>query len=261
MRHTWLFTLVFVMVPLSCFAAQAPSDEYGDVKREDLGAGPVPDGAYGDVTEEQAEAAERIEIADPLERWNRAIFLVNDRLYFRVFKPVAKGYSRVVPEDVRIVFRNFYHNLVSPIRVVNNLLQLKLKYAGKEMIRTVVNTTVGVGGLRDVAGDCFGVRGNDEDLGQTLGFYGAGFGFYLVWPVIGPSSVRDTVGFAGDLFLSPTWYLDQPFAATAGASVHGRVNELSFHLGEYESLKKAAVDHYVAMRSAYVQYREAAVAK
>ncbi len=259
-KPVWLFVLWFITVPLSCFAGQAPSDEYGDVTKEELGEGGAEEGAYGDVAAEEAEASEGIEI-DPLEGWNRAMFRFNDRLYFWVLKPVTRVYARVVPEDFRLIIRNFYLNLVSPIRVVNNLLQFKLRYAGEELARTVVNTTVGVGGLRDVAGDCFGIRGNDEDLGQTLGFYGAGFGFYLVWPVVGPSSARDSVGSAGDLFLSPTWYLGQPFTATVGAFVHQRINELSFRLGEYESLKKAAVDPYIAMRSAYVQYRQAAVAK
>jgi phospholipid-binding lipoprotein MlaA len=217
---------------------------------------------YGDVTEAEVaeEKAETPYIADPLERWNRAMFLFNDKLYFWVLEPVTRGYRRAVSEDFRVLFANFYRNVMSPIRIVNSLLQFKLDHAGTEFARLVVNSTIGVGGLRDVAGECFGIREHDEDFGQTLGFYRMGPGFYLVWPVIGPSTVRDTLGYAGDLALNPrTWFV--PFWPDAGMYVHDKVNSLSFHLGEYESMKKAAVDPYIAVRSGYVQYREAAIDK
>lgn len=239
-------------------APRAPVDEYGDVTKEGVETGEPPAGEYGDVTGEQAKEEEGVRIADPLERWNRAMFKVNDRLYFWVFRPVTRAYKRVVPEDFRGLFASFYKNLTSPIRIANNLFQFKLKYAGNEFVRTVVNTTAGVGGLRDIAGDCFAIRSHDEDFGQTLGFYGAGFGFYLVWPVLGPSSARDSVGIVADWYLYPVSYLD-PLYVRYGMAAHDRVNDLSFHLGEYEALKKAAIDPYVAMRSAYAQYRTAAV--
>jgi phospholipid-binding lipoprotein MlaA len=257
-----LSLLLSAVWPLTTDAAE-DSDKYGDVTKEELETGGQPAGdAYGEVTPETAEAADdEIRIADPLERWNRAMFQVNDKLYFWVLKPVTRGYAWLVPEDFRALFSNFYNNLSAPIRLVNNLFQFKFRYASQELTRIAINTTMGVGGLRDIAGDCFGIRGHEEDLGQTLGFYGAGHGFYLVWPVVGPSSVRDSIGFAGDQVFSPTWYLQQPFTATVGTFVHKRVNILSFRLGDYEAFKKAALDPYIAMRSAYVQHRRAEVAR
>ena len=117
---------------------------------------------------------------------------------------------------------------------------------------------MGIGGLRNLAGECFGMATYQADFGQTLGFYGLGRGFYVVWPFIGPSSARDSVGFAGDVALYPvTWVA--PTDVSLGATAHTRVNDLSFHIGDYEGLKKVAIDPYTAVRDAYAQHRAAAV--
>ncbi len=226
---------------------------------EKNGATPSED-EYGNVTEEEVEGAtqQAATIRDPLQPFNRAMFQFNDRLYFWALKPATKGYMRVVPESFRILFRNFYTNVKAPVRIVNNLLQLKPGAAGRELGRFVINSTVGVGGLRDCAKECFGINGRDADFGQTLGKYGVGFGFYLVWPVLGPSSPRDTVGYVADQYLTPWTYLGSSTLspATVGIYLHQTINSTSFHLGEYEALKKAAIDPYVAVRDAYVQYRK-----
>ncbi len=225
-------------------------------------AGKSPSDEYGNVTAEEA-GAEGTHIADPVEPWNRAMYHFNDKLYFWVLKPVARGYKRVVPEGFRGLIDNFYRNVKAPVRIVNNLLQGKPKYAGIELGRFVINSTIGVGGLRDCATDCFGIDGRDADFGQTLGTYGVGFGFYIVWPFLGPSSPRDTVGWVADRALTPTTYLTTSWInpVTVGIYAHEEVNHLSFHLGDYEALKKAAVDPYVAIRDAYVQYRMKALEK
>jgi phospholipid-binding lipoprotein MlaA len=212
---------------------------------------------YANVTEEET-GAEGPGIADPLEPWNRAMYHVNDKLYFWLLNPAAKGYSHVVPEDVRGLFTNFYENIKAPVRVVNNLLQGKPGYAGTELARFLINSTVGVGGLRNCAKECFGINGRDADFGQTLGKYGLGFGFYLVWPFLGPSSPRDTVGWAADRALTPTAYVSSGWLSpvSVGLYAHEKVNYISFHLGDYETLKGAAIDPYVAMRDAYIQYRQ-----
>lgn len=188
----------------------------------------------------------------------------NDKLYFWVLKPVAEGYKYVVPENVRGLFASFYLNLTAPVRIVNNLLQGELRFAGIELGRFLINSTVGVGGLRDCAKECFGITGRDADFGQTLGRWGLGTGFYIVWPVIGPSSPRDSVGFVADTLLTPTTYLSLDSSQlinplTVSLYVHNKVNYTSFHIGDYETLKAAAIDFYVAMRDAYAQNRKKAV--
>jgi len=214
---------------------------------------------YGNVTSEEVEATtgKAPRIADPIEPWNRAMYHFNDKFYFWLLKPVTRGYKAAVPEDFRGLFGNFYRNLKAPIRIVNNMLQGKPGYAGKELVRLLINSTVGVGGLRDCAGECFGIKGRDADFGQTLGKYGVGFGFYIVWPILGPSCPRDTVGFAGDWLLRPTTYLSSNWfdPVSIGLYAHEAVNTTSFHLGDYESIKAAAIDPYVAIRDGYVQHR------
>jgi phospholipid-binding lipoprotein MlaA len=213
---------------------------------------------YGNVTEEEASGGEGPRIADPIEPWNRAMYHVNDKLYFWLLKPAATGYKRAVNEDFRGIFSNFYQNIKAPIRIVNNFLQGKPGYAGIELARFLINSVVGVAGLRDCAKECFGINGRDADFGQTLGKYGVGFGFYIVWPVLGPSSPRDTVGWVGDWLLKPQTYVSSEVISPEGTGlyVHEQVNYTSFHLGDYEALKQAAIDPYVAMRDAYVQYRK-----
>lgn len=216
-----------------------------------------PSDEYGNVTEEQVGGGEESRIADPIEPWNRAMYHMNDKLYFWLLKPAAQGYKHVVPEGLRGLFGNFYRNVKAPVRIVNNFLQGKPGYAGIELARFVINSTVGVGGLRDCATECFGINGFDADFGQTLGKYGVGFGFYIVWPALGPSSPRDTIGSVADLALTPTTYVSSEWISpeSVGIYVHEKVNDTSFHIGDYEAIKGAAIDPYVAMRDAYVQYR------
>lgn len=236
--------------------------QVGPAQRRAQEAGPssTPSDEFGDVTQEEAagEPTETGRIADPLEPVNRFFFKVNDKLYFWILKPTARVYRKAIPEDFRGLFSNFYNNISSPIRIVNNLIQLRVKDAGTEFARLAINSTVGIGGLRDCAGECFGVRMRDADFGQTLGSYDVGQGFYLVWPVLGPSTARDTAGFGFDLLLYPTtWFTS--FEVSAGVRAHRTVNSLSFHIGDYEALKQAAIDPYVSMRNAYVQNRAAFV--
>ena len=203
----------------------------------------------------QGEKGRRLTIADPLEPFNRAMFQFNDKLYFWVLKPVAQAYKKVVHEDVRVVVQNFFSNAAFPVRFVNCLLQANLPGAASEVGRFVLNTLVGFGGLFDPASDKeINLAKHGEDFGQTLGVYGIGHGFYIHWPLFGPSSPRDTVGMAGDGFLNPFSYLDQWYEST-GVRAYEKINDVSFSIGDYEALKQAALDPYVAVRDAYVQHR------
>lgn len=210
---------------------------------------------------EEATAA----IADPFEPVNRAFFRFNDKLYFWVFKPVATGYKAIIPEDGRIGIRNFFSNAGTPVRLVNCLLQAKFKGAGNETVRFVLNTTIGIAGFFDPATITFKIEKQEADLGQTLGIWGIGPAFYINWPILGPSSVRDTVGYVGDRLFDPRTYVAYYFfvaeLVNSGTWVLDKVNETSLTLGEYENLKKAALDPYIALREAYAQYRENKIKK
>jgi len=209
-----------------------------------------------DQREEYIEEEKTVQIADPLSPWNKAMYHFNDKLYFWVLKPAAQGYSTVMPEDMRISFSNFFYNLTTPIRFVASLLQFKVKDAGNELVRFAYNSTAGIGGLADVAKTDLSIPRKEEDLGQTLGKYGIGHGFYIVWPFIGPSSLRDSVGTVGDWFLDPVTYVNPFFFDSLGIRTSDRVNGVSLHIGDYEDLKKSAIDPYVSLRDAYTQYRK-----
>jgi len=193
-------------------------------------------------------------VADPLESVNRAIFVFNDKAYFWVMKPIAQGYRAVVPQGVRVSVRNFFSNLGTPIRLANNLLQAKFEGAGTELLRFVINSTIGMAGLFDPAKTGFHVEKRNEDLGQTFGRYGLGQGFYIVLPILGPSTARDTVGLVGDYFIDPLTYIGDPWAET-GVRAFKSENEVSLSIGDYEDLKESSLDPYVAIRDAYVQNR------
>jgi len=198
---------------------------------------------------------ERIEIADPIEPLNRAMYHFNDKLYFWALKPVAQGYKAVVPEPARISVKNFFFNLGFPVRFLSCLLQADFSGAASEFGRFGINTIWGIGGLLDPSSSKeLDLQKQETDLGQTLGVYGIGHGFYIVWPVLGPSSPRDSVDIAGDYFLYPVSYI-YPWYAGMGVRSYEIVNSTSLRIGDYESLKEAAIDPYVAVRDAYIQYR------
>ncbi|MEJ2032643.1 MAG: VacJ family lipoprotein [Deltaproteobacteria bacterium] len=203
---------------------------------------------------------EETAIADPLEPLNRFFFHFNDRLYFWVMKPVASRYAKVVPADIRTTFINFFENLLEPMRMVNNLLQGKPRQAGIDLSRFLINSTVGIAGLANPAQNEFGLQSRDEDLGQTFGRYGLGGGIYLVWPFLGPSNLRDSVGSVGDFFLQPLNYLVwNDLVAGIGTTAGDVLNRTSFRIGDYEAFKKAAFDPYLAMRDAYQQNRKSMI--
>jgi len=198
---------------------------------------------------------EVVHVADPLSPWNRAMFHFNDKLYFWLLKPLSRGYRAVIPTPVRSGVKNFFHNITMPIRMVSCLLQGKGRAASAELSRFLINSTVGVLGFGNPAKRWPELSPSEEDLGQTLGSYGIGSGFYIVWPILGPSTIRDSVGMVGEWFLDPVSYV-HPTEAYLEIWTLDKVNETSFRIGDYESLKEAAIDPYVAFRNAYIQYRK-----
>jgi phospholipid-binding lipoprotein MlaA len=212
------------------------------------------DGKQGEGDEETEEVSAEQEIADPIEPLNRVFFTFNDKLYFWVMKPASNLYAFFVPEWGRVRVRNAFSNIKAPIRLVNALLQLKMHTFGVELSRFILNSTVGIGGLFDIASRHPELVVGEEDFGQTLGSYGIGNGFYLLWPILGPSSLRDSVGLAGDYFLNPVSYIT-PTGDYIAVRSGEEINDTSLRIGEYEDFKEAAIDPYISMRDAYTQYR------
>lgn len=212
----------------------------------------------GDMEDPFAKEHKPVVASDPLEPMNRAFFQFNDKLYFWCLKPISTVYAGFVPEGVRGCFRNAFRNLQFPIRFFNNLFQGKPDRAGVEFGRFIINSTLGMAGFFEIAARDFNLPPYEEDFGQTLGYYGAGTGAYIVWPVLGPCSIRDSFGLIGDAAFNPVSYLPfiQSDALVNGGIKAGRtVNGTSLRIGEYEDFKKSALDPYVSIRDAYFQYR------
>ncbi len=198
--------------------------------------------------------------SDPLYYWNITMHHVNDKLIVWVLEPVAKGYKKIAPERMRTGLKNFFHNIGTPVRFANCVLQGKPEKASVEFCRFIVNSTAGVLGFMDIAANNPDFQTpSAEDFGQTLGVYGLGYGVYIVMPFIGPSSLRDFVATSADNALQPTTYIDGKVAA--GATVVEKVNAMSFRIGDYESFKDAAIDPYEAFRDAYIQLRKKQIAE
>lgn len=199
-------------------------------------------------------------IADPFEPWNRFWFHFNDIFYLYVARPAYDAWVFITPHQLRGGLKNFFSNLLFPVRFVNNILQFRFMEAGVEFSRFIMNTTSSAG-FADVAKGkrtIVPVDPTGEDFGQTLGRWGIGQGFYLVWPILGPSSARDTIGRVGDVFTDPLFYL-KPWELGTGLATGFRFNDLGDVLPLYEDLNSAAVDPYIAMREAYANFRKSQI--
>jgi phospholipid-binding lipoprotein MlaA len=194
------------------------------------------------------------EVSDPLEGWNRIMFTLNDILYFGVIRPISQVYEFIAPEMVRVAIRNFFHNLEMPKHFVGAFLQGDMEKAGRELGRFGINTVLGFG-FFDTAEAAFGMSAGNEDIGQALGTMGASDSPYLVWPIIGPSNLRDTIGLAGDIALNPLTYYPKDEWARVGIQAGKLINNTSLRIGEYENLVEAALDPYIAIRDAYTKMR------
>jgi phospholipid-binding lipoprotein MlaA len=254
-KHIMKFHILAIVILVGTISGCAVSEQTASsmqVLSTDNSAGMANNDDFDLLEDDFAEQA--VKVADPLEPFNRTMYHVNDTLYFWVVKPVSQAYMGVIPKPARIGLRNFFSNIATPVRFINCLLQGKSEDAGTEFHRFSINTTIGILGFGDPALDQYGLEPVQEDLGQTLAVYGFGDGFFIVWPLLGPSTVRDSVGMAGNWFLNPVSYMERT-DVTIGISAVRFMNKSSFNIGEYETFKSMTVEPYVGMREAYIQYR------
>jgi len=214
---------------------------------------------------------------DPWEPMNANVFEFNRQVDRFVLKPVAKGYDFVMPDLVQVGISNIFSNLRFAPRFLNNVFQGKLKGASIEVGRFLINSTVGLAGFFDPAKHVDLVT-SEEDMGQTLGFYGVKPGPYLVLPLLPPFTVRDFAGFVGDVFLNPINWLVVPIIEIdaipsvidhedrmtstliqIGARVGETINERSRNLEKFQGVEEATLDLYTAVRNAYLQKRAQAI--
>lgn len=194
---------------------------------------------------------------DPWENWNRKVFAFNEGLDMYVLKPVATAYANVVPQPVRRGVDNFFGNAADAWSAVNNILQGKGQAAFEDVVRVTTNSFFGIGGIFDVASE-IGIARHKEDFGQTLGRWGFGAGAYIVWPLLGPSTVRDSIALPLDRSASPALLINDgraQFGLTALQLINTRANLL----GASQVLDDIALDKYTFLRDAYLQRRRSLV--
>lgn len=195
---------------------------------------------------------------DPYEGFNRAMFSVNESIDTVVAKPLAKGYDVVAPLPVKAGVGNFFGNVGDLWTGVNNGLQGKVGDGAGDFGRVLINSTVGIFGLFDVASE-LGIDRHDEDFGQTLGRWGVADGGYLFWPIIGPRTVRDTGGFVVDAFADPVgWGIDSIPARNSARGLRF-VDVRASLLPSDKVVEEAALDKYAYIRDAYLQRRRSQI--
>ena len=229
------------------------------------------DEGFDEEFDEEFESSQG-EVFDPLSGYNSVMTEFNDGFYVFILDPVARGYRWALPVSARRGVNRFFHNIFFPIRFVNNLLQLKFKNSGEELLRFCINSTVGVFGIWDPAKDWFDLEAHDEDFGQTLGYYGVGGGFHVVLPFLGPSNLRDMFSLYPDMQMDPIYYVEnrsynlpQPKGELSGYSrknlqsaqltILKTINRESLRIGQYQDLKKDAIELYPFLRDVYEQNR------
>jgi phospholipid-binding lipoprotein MlaA len=198
---------------------------------------------------------------DPLEPMNRKLYAFNNALDTYAMKPVAQGYKAVVPRPVRNHVGNVLENLHTPVVFLNDILEAKSRRAGDSLVRFVVNSTVGVAGIFDIASG-LGYPSHEADFGITLALWGVGSGPFLYLPVLGPSGPRDAAGFGVGIVSDPFFWIGQGAAVTAlgySRTALTIVNTRAELLKPIDEVKRMALDPYATFRSLYRQHREAAI--
>ncbi len=197
--------------------------------------------------------AEIDEVNDPFESVNRAIFSFNQFVDGILIKPLAMIYHDLLPPPLRDGVANFLNNLRTPVTLANDVAQGKMDRATTTIGRFVINSTIGVGGIIDMAEE-FGLEGHREDFGQTLAVWGSGEGLYLMLPLFGPSNARDALGLIGDTAMNPLTYFATTELLTARTLVRG-VDERERVLDSLDEIERTSIDFYATLRSLYRQRR------
>lgn len=192
-----------------------------------------------------------------LEAYNRGMFAFNEQVDTFVIKPVAQGYRYVTPDPLRERIGNAFDNLSEPVTFANALLQGDVDHAVTSFWRFVINTTIGLGGLHDVASTA-GLETRNEDFGQTLAIWGAGQGDYIVLPILGPSTTRDVFGKVADIFFDPFTYYLETDDAIIKASANGIVTRERL-IDPIDDIYATSLDPYTSFKSIYLQRRDAAI--
>ena len=215
--------------------------------------------SFDDLEDPFASKSPAHEMLDPFEDYNRFMFDFNEGFYDDIMEPLVREYREFVNEDIRVGIANIFDNAMAPLKLVSSFLQGDIDKTGRVIGRTIINTTLGLGGMFDVADKAFDIKDVNEDLDQVLGAYGVPTGPYVVLPLFGPSSVRNIFGRAGGMFLSPTYHFAPGVEVGGALTVTDQVNDTSFIVDDIAQMDDSTIDKYESVRDFYGQYREVLV--
>jgi len=249
-RLVVVFITLFLCVSYTPVCSQASQDAYPDLLSDEF---------LDDDEFDEFDSEIEYVVRDPLEPMNRLFFQFNDKLYEWILKPVTNGYIWLVPRELRVDFGNFYFNLSMPIRLLNSLLQGNFHSSVTTLSRFVINSTIGVWGLVDVAALEFDMTPIRADFGQTLGKWGVGEGIYFCWPLFGPSNVRATAGLVVDAYTHPVPYFHDSRVLDLAYYTSNKLTTLSLNPDLYEDMKRFSLDPYISARQAFYEYRQAMI--
>ncbi|MBW1650472.1 MAG: VacJ family lipoprotein [Deltaproteobacteria bacterium] len=240
----FIFFITSLFIPSYSYCSE-PKKEKADISYEE--------GLFTEINENFADTPK---VSDPFILINKAFFYFNDKFYYYILKPAAKGYDYIMPDPFQKSIDNFFNNISAPIRLINCLLQGKFQKGADEFRGFVINSSVGLFGFFNPAK----IEASEEDLGQTLAVYGVDNGFYLVLPFLGPTTARDSIGAAADYFLHPFSYIEDTEVAL-GIRGFERLNYTSLDSEKYERLMRSAIDPYELMKDGYLQIRAEKIKK
>ncbi|MCO4845679.1 MAG: VacJ family lipoprotein [Sulfurovum sp.] len=280
MKFLYVLVTVVLFILQGCATKEATVElNHQEVKAETTTIDTLQQGTLDDPKkennieefEDEFSEQETNTIDDPLVGYNKWMTSFNDKVIIHALNPVSEAYAYVIPQPLRLGLSNAIDNIQFPIRFTNNLLQGKFQNSSDELERFIINSTVGLAGLIDVATNhmTIPIPSHNEDFGQTLGHYGIGPGYHIVLPFLGPSNVRDVLGITADAYLSPlvnvrgleNYKIPQNLGQSIGIYTIQIVNKTSLHLGEYENLREDAIDLYPFFRDTYEQKRNSDIAE
>jgi len=212
--------------------------------------------SFDDMRDPFASSSDAPDMSDPFEGYNRFMFDFNEGFYDNVMEPIVREYRDSVNENFRIGISNVFDNAMAPLKLASTILQGDIEKSTRVIGRTIINTTLGLGGLFDVADKAFDIKDVNEDLDQVLGSYGVPTGPYVMLPLFGPSSLRNIIGRAGGMFLSPTFHFAPGVEVGGALTVTEQVNDTSFIVDDIEQLEESTIDKYESVRDFYGQYRD-----
>ena len=217
--------------------------------------------SFDDLKDPFALKSPAPEMLDPFEDYNRFMFDFNEGFYDNIMEPVVREYRDFVNEDIRVGIANIFDNAMAPLKLVSSFLQGDIDKTGRVIGRTIINTTLGLGGMFDVADKAFDIKDVNEDLDQVLGVYGVPTGPYIMLPLFGPSYARNIFGRAAGIFLSPTYHFAPGVEVGGALTVTDQVNDTSFIVDDIAQMDDSTIDKYESVRDFYGQYREVLVNK